>query len=138
MPLSCCSGAGARWWRARRPLGAVVNVASIAGLAARGSSMDYGASKAGAVALTRHLARGLGPAIRVNAVAPGAVDSDWKIEWTEEQRRSSVGQAPMGRRCTTEDITEAIVFLGCGAAMVTGQVLVVEEWFRTGSHVRPG
>ena len=106
--------------------GAVVNVASIAGLTARGSSMAYGASKAGVVALTKHLARGLGPAIRVNAVAPGAVNSDWQIEWTEEQRRSSVEQAPMGRRCTTEDIAEAIVFLGCAAAMVTGQTLVVD------------
>ncbi len=106
--------------------GAVVNVASIAGLTARGSSMAYGASKAGVVALTKHLARGLGPAIRVNAVAPGAVDSDWQIEWTEEQRRSSIEQAPLARRCTTDDIAEAIVFLGCAAAMVTGQTLVVD------------
>ncbi len=106
--------------------GAVVNVASIAGLTARGSSMAYGASKAGVVALTKHLARGLGPAIRVNAVAPGAVDSDWQIEWTEEQRRSSIEQAPLGRRCTTDDIAEAIVFLGCAAGMVTGQTLVVD------------
>jgi len=106
--------------------GAVVNVASVAGLTARGSSMAYGASKAGVVALTKHLARGLGPAIRVNAVAPGAVDSDWQIEWTEEQRRSSIEQAPLARRCTTDDIAEAIMFLGCAAGMVTGQILVVD------------
>lgn len=106
--------------------GAVVNVASVAGLSSRGSSMAYAASKAGVVALTKHLARGLGPQVRVNAVAPGAVDSDWQIEWTEAQRRSSIENAPLGRRCTPDDIAEAIVFLGCAASMVTGQTLVVD------------
>lgn len=107
--------------------GSVVSVASVAGLTSRGSSVAYGASKAGVVALTRHLARGLGPGgVRVNAVAPGAVDSSWQVEWTDEQRRQSVEGAPLGRRCVPEDIAEAIVFLGVGAAMVTGQILVVD------------
>ncbi len=106
--------------------GAVVSVASIAGLTGRGSSLAYAASKAGVVALTKSLARGLGPAIRVNAVAPGAVDSTWQIEWTDAQRRQSIEGAPLQRRCTTDDIAETIVFLGCAAAMVTGQTLVVD------------
>lgn len=106
--------------------GAVVSVASIAGLSSRGSSMPYGASKAGVIALTRHLARGLGPEVRINAVAPGAVDSEWQIQWTDTERRQSVQGASLGRRATTDDIAEAIVFLGCAAAMVTGQTLVVD------------
>ena len=110
----------------RAARGAVVNIASVAGLSGRGSSMAYAASKAGVIALTKHLARGLGPEIRVNAVAPGAVDSTWQIEWTEAQRAQSVANAPMGRRCTPEDIAEAILFLGCAGAMVTGQTLTVD------------
>ena len=119
-----CTRAAVPALRAAR--GAVVNVASVAGLSSRGSSMAYAASKAGVVSLTKHLARGLGPEIRVNAVGPGAVDSDWQIEWTEAQRRQSIDNAPLGRRCTPEDIAECIAFLGCAAAMVTGQTLVVD------------
>jgi 3-oxoacyl-[acyl-carrier protein] reductase len=64
--------------------------------------------------------------VRVNAVAPGAVDSAWQIEWGETRRRQSIERAALKRRCTPEDIAEAILFLGFGAAMVTGQTLVVD------------
>ena len=106
--------------------GAIVNTASIAGLGRAGSSLSYSAAKAGVVSLTQNLARGLGPEVRVNAVAPGAVDSSWMVEWTEEQRRSSAESAALKRRCTPDDIAEVIVFLGFGAAMVTGQTIVVD------------
>lgn len=106
--------------------GAIVSVASIAGLNAQGSSTPYGASKAAVVNLTRSLARGLGPEIRVNAVAPGAVDSSWQIDWGTERRRQSIERAALKRRCTPEDIAEVIVFLGFAGAMVTGQTLVID------------
>jgi 3-oxoacyl-[acyl-carrier protein] reductase len=106
--------------------GAIVNTASIAGLHSVGSSMAYGATKAGVVSLTKNLARGLAPEVRVNAVAPGAVDSSWMVEWTNEQRSQSVERAALKRRCTTDDIAEVILFLGFGAAMVTGQTIVVD------------
>ena len=106
--------------------GAIVNTASIAGVGRAGSSLSYSATKAGVVSLTQNLARALGPEVRVNAVAPGAVDSTWMVEWTEEQRRSSIEGATLKRRCTTDDIAEVIVFLGFGAAMVTGQTIVVD------------
>ena len=106
--------------------GAIVSVASIAGVIGRGSTMAYAATKAGVINLTRNLARGLGPEVRVNAVAPGAVDSAWQIAWTPEQRRSSAEDAAMKRWCTPEDIAEVIVFLGCGAAMITGQTVIVD------------
>jgi 3-oxoacyl-[acyl-carrier protein] reductase len=106
--------------------GAIVNTASIAGLGHAGSSLSYSATKAGVVSLTQNLARALGPEVRVNAVAPGAVDSTWMVEWTEEQRRSSIEGAALKRRCTPDDIAEVIVFLGFAAAMVTGQTIVID------------
>jgi 3-oxoacyl-[acyl-carrier protein] reductase len=106
--------------------GAIVSIASIAGMNHVGSSLAYGATKAGVINLTGNLARALGPEVRVNAVAPGAVDSTWQIEWTPEQRTSSIEKAVMKRRCTPEDIAEAVVFLGFSAPMVTGQTLVVD------------
>jgi 3-oxoacyl-[acyl-carrier protein] reductase len=106
--------------------GAIVNTASIAGVGRAGSSLSYSATKAGVVSLTQNLARALAPEVRVNAVAPGAVDSTWMVEWTNEQRKSSIDNALLKRRCTTDDIAEVIVFLGFGAAMVTGQTIVVD------------
>jgi 3-oxoacyl-[acyl-carrier protein] reductase len=119
-----CAKAAAPALRAAR--GAVVNTASIAGLNSAGSSMAYGATKAGVISLTKNLARSLAPEVRVNAVAPGAVDSSWQIEWTNEQRSGSIDKALLKRRCTTEDLAEVMVFLLAGAAMVTGQTIVVD------------
>jgi 3-oxoacyl-[acyl-carrier protein] reductase len=110
----------------RQSHGAVVNIASISALTARGSSMAYAATKGAVITLTKHLARGLAPEVRVNAVAPGAVDSSWQVQWTEEERRASIDGALLRRRCSTDDIAEAVVYLGCAAAMVTGQTLVVD------------
>jgi len=106
--------------------GAMVNIASIAGLHSPGSSMAYGATKAGVISLTKNLARGLGPAVRVNAVAPGAVDSSWTVEWSNQERAMSIEAAALKRRCTTDDIAEVVVFLLAGAAAVTGQTVVVD------------
>ncbi|WP_149536964.1 SDR family NAD(P)-dependent oxidoreductase [Siccirubricoccus phaeus] len=106
--------------------GAVVSTASIAGLDNPGSSMAYGATKAGVISLTKNLARTLSPEARANAVAPGAVDSSWMIEWTNEQRSSSIDKALLKRRCTPDDLAEVMLFLLAGAAMVTGQTVVVD------------
>ncbi|MEI6159247.1 MAG: SDR family oxidoreductase [Roseococcus sp.] len=106
--------------------GAIVSVASIAGINSPGSSMAYGATKAGVISLTKNLARGLGPEVRVNAIAPGAVNSSWTVEWTNEERVSSIDSAVLKRRCEPEDLAEVMVFLLAGAAMVTGQTIVVD------------
>jgi 3-oxoacyl-[acyl-carrier protein] reductase len=106
--------------------GAVVNVASVAGLYRMGSSIAYGASKAGLINVTRSLARALAPEARANAVAPGHVDSPWTAAWPEERKRKAAEEAALKRRCTPGDIAEVVVFLCAGAAMVTGQVIVVD------------
>ncbi|MBR0682365.1 SDR family oxidoreductase [Roseomonas eburnea] len=106
--------------------GAVVSVASIAGLDSPGSSMAYGATKAGVISLTKNLARALSPDVRVNAIAPGAVDSSWMVEWTEDRRKASAEKALLKRRCQPADLAEVMVYLLAGAAMVTGQTIVVD------------
>ncbi len=105
--------------------GSVVNLASIAAFAGVGSSMAYAASKAGVVNLTRNLARALAPEVRVNAIAPGSVDSTW-IEWTEQQRKSSVEKSLLKRMGKPSDYAEVIVFLGFGTEMITGETVVVD------------
>jgi len=106
--------------------GAIVSTASIAGLGRAGSSLAYGATKAGVVSLTQNLARALAPEVRVNAIAPGAVDSSWMIEWSNEERQQSIERSLLKRRCQPEDLAEVVVFLGFGAAMVTGQTITVD------------
>lgn len=119
-----CAHAAAPALKAAR--GAIVNTASIAGLGRAGSSLAYGATKAGVVSMTQNLARALAPEVRVNAIAPGAVDSEWMVDWSEEERRRSIDNAALKRRCRPEDLAEVILFLGFGAAMVTGQTIVVD------------
>ncbi len=119
-----CAKAAAPALKAAR--GAIVNTASIAGLGRAGSSLAYSATKAGVVSITQNLARALAPEVRVNAIAPGAVDSSWMVEWTDEERQQSIERSLLKRRCRPEDLAEVILFLGFGAAMVTGQTVVVD------------
>jgi 3-oxoacyl-[acyl-carrier protein] reductase len=106
--------------------GSVVNTASIAGLGTVGSSIAYSAAKAALINLTRDLARALAPEARVNAIAPGAVDSPWMIEWTDEQHRNSIERSLLKRRNQPSDLADVIVFLGFGTTMITGQTVPVD------------
>ena len=106
--------------------GAVCNTASIAGLGTEGSSIAYGASKAALINLTKNLARALAPEARVNAVAPGLVDTGWTKPWPEERKRATIERTLLRRLCTPADIATAIVFLCADATMITGQTLVVD------------
>jgi 3-oxoacyl-[acyl-carrier protein] reductase len=119
-----CTRAAAPALKAAR--GAVCNTASVAGRNMPGSSMAYGASKAALISLTHNLARALAPEARVNAVAPGFVDSDWTRAWPAARKQASIERALLKRACTPADIATAIVFLCADASMVTAQTLVVD------------
>jgi 3-oxoacyl-[acyl-carrier protein] reductase len=106
--------------------GSIVNLASIAGFDSAGSSLAYAATKAGVVSLTKNLARAFAPDARVNAVAPGSVETSWDLKVSDAHRRASVEGALLKRRCKPEEIAEVIVFLGFGASMVTGQTIVID------------
>jgi 3-oxoacyl-[acyl-carrier protein] reductase len=106
--------------------GAICSTASIAGVQGSGSSIPYAASKAGVINLTRSLARALAPEIRVNAVAPGFVDSPWNKDWPADRKVASVERTPLKRACTPRDIAEAAFFLLAGNSMITGQTLIVD------------
>jgi ketoreductase RED2 len=104
--------------------GTVINVTSVAGLRPTGSSIPYAVSKAGINHLTALLANVLGPDIRVNAVAPGLVDTPWTAEWTAIRERVSA-QSPLKRPATPLDVAQAITGL-IRAGFVTGQVVTVD------------
>jgi ketoreductase RED2 len=104
--------------------GVVINVSSVAGLRPTGSSIPYAVSKAGINHLTLLLAKALGPQIRVNAVAPGLIDTPWTADWDAARERVRA-QAPLGRTGVPEDVAEAVLGLVL-ARFVTGQVLAVD------------
>lgn len=107
----------------REAKGAIVNVGSVAGIMAGGSSLPYAVSKAALHHLTRTLAQALAPDVRVNAVAPGLVDTPWTAGW--DVNEAVVGRTPLGRAATPADIADAVVSLA-RTPFATGQVLVVD------------
>jgi 3-oxoacyl-[acyl-carrier protein] reductase len=119
-----CSHAAVGALRAAR--GAICSTASIAGVQGSGSSIPYATSKAGVINLTRSLARTLAPDVRVNAVAPGFVDSPWNKDWPADRKVQSIERTPLKRACRPEDIAETIFFLCAGAGMITGQTIIVD------------
>jgi ketoreductase RED2 len=104
--------------------GAVVNIASIAGLRPTGSSIPYACSKAALVHQTRLLAKTLGPEVRVNAVAPGLVDTPWTRDWDAVREHVSK-VAPLRRSGQPDDIAEIVVALAA-SSYTTGQVVTVD------------
>ncbi len=106
--------------------GAIVNTASVAGVGKQGSSLVYSATKTGLVSLTRSLARGLAPKVRVNAVAPGQVKTPWTENWSEERKQFARDQSVLNRRSSPEEIAQGMLYLCAGTTMVTGHVLVID------------
>ena len=112
----------------RQGSGKIVNVSSIAGkMGDITSAPGYGSSKAGGDALVKTLARQLAPCgIRVNAVAPHAIETEMSAQWPEEKRREIIASIPLGRLGRPEDVAEAVLFLASDAAsFITGEILDV-------------
>ena len=120
--FSCCRAAMPHL-KARG--GNIVNVASVAGLAGSGSSIPYAASKGAVITLTKSLARAFAPEVRVNAVAPGPVQTRWLADH-QDMVQKAMTQTPMQRPSTPDDIAEAIVFLADVSTLMTGQVMVID------------
>jgi 3-oxoacyl-[acyl-carrier protein] reductase len=105
--------------------GCIVNMASVSGLSGLGSSIPYSVSKAGVISLTKTFARALAPHVRVNAIAPGVVDTRWVEGRTEFVERAR-SRTPFGRVATPADVAEVALALVTNAGFVTGQVIVVD------------
>lgn len=116
---------------------AVVNVSSIAGLSGVGSSVAYAASKGALNTMTVSLARALAPAIRVNAVCPGYIDTPWFAKGrgqdvADAMRESVASAVPLRVASVAQDIAEAVVFLaGSASAHMTGELIRMDA----GSHL---
>jgi 2-keto-3-deoxy-L-fuconate dehydrogenase len=114
---------------AARGGGSIVNVASVAGLVGLRNRAAYCASKGAVISLTRALAVDhVADGIRVNAVAPGTVDSPWVrrlVEDVGESLDALRARQPLGRLGTPEEIADAVAYLAA-AEFVTGSVLVID------------
>ena len=108
----------------RRTRGCVVNVTSHAGVRPKGSSIPYAASKAALNHVTRLLAAALGPEVRVNAVAPGLVDTPLTADWTEAQQLWRE-RSPMRRAARPEDVAGLVADL-VASEYLTGEVVVLD------------
>ena len=119
---------------------AVVNIASVAGISGGGSSVAYAASKGALITMTLSLARALAPAIRVNAVCPGYIDTPWfskgRGQDTADKLRESVkANMPLRLASKPEDIAELVSFLATPASgHMTGEAVRMDA----GSHLGRG
>ena len=103
----------------------ILNTTSIAAYTARGSSLIYVAAKSALAAMTKALARALAPEIRVNAIAPGFVDTGF-VNWTPEVLAELQKPTRLGNRISPEDVADAAVYLAAEAKSTTGQTILVD------------
>ncbi|KND04047.1 uncharacterized protein SPPG_01492 [Spizellomyces punctatus DAOM BR117] len=110
----------------KRKKGCILNIASAVGLRGNEGQSVYGASKAGVIGFTKSLARELGSRnIRVNAIAPGYIETDMIAGMSERKRQEILSSTPLGRFGKPEEIAQAAMFLAT-AEYITGECLVVD------------
>lgn len=122
----CCKEASRLMMRKRS--GSIINISSVVGIAGNGGQTAYAASKSGIIGLTKSLAKELAVrGVRVNAVAPGFVETDMTADLPGDIRAEATAAIPLGRMGDPRDIAKAVAFLASeNASYITGQTLVVD------------
>jgi 3-oxoacyl-[acyl-carrier protein] reductase len=108
--------------------GSIINMASVVGIHGNGGQSNYAASKAGVIALTKSLASETAArGVRVNAIAPGFIETDMTQAMTSEAKEKTLALIPLKRMGSAEDIANTALFLaGDESAYITGQVIPVD------------
>ena len=108
--------------------GDIVNISSVSGIIGLPGQTNYSASKGGVNAFTKALAKEVaGYGIRVNAVAPGFIETDILAHFTDEQKKEIADRVPLQRIGTPQDVADCVVFLlSQGAQYMTGQIVQVD------------
>lgn len=120
----CCRAAVPHF--VNKKMGSIVNVSSMWGVTGASCEVHYSAAKAGVIGLTKALAKELGPSnIRVNCIAPGAVDTKMNKNIDKTVMDDIAEETPLCRIGTPAEIAESIYFLGNDGGFITGQILGV-------------
>ena len=108
--------------------GRLIFISSVVGLMGSAGQVNYAASKAGLVGAARSLARELGSrGITANVIAPGFVDTDMTAELSEDRKKEIVGNVPLGRYASSEEIADVVTFIASPqAGYITGAVIPVD------------
>ena len=122
-----CMKAVARTMMKQR-YGRIVNLSSVVGLRGNAGQVNYAASKAGVIGMTKSLAKELASrGVTVNAVAPGFMETDMTAAMPEAAKTATLAALPMGRMGAAEDVAKAVAFLASEeAGYITGQVVAVD------------
>ncbi|HEX30414.1 TPA: 3-oxoacyl-[acyl-carrier-protein] reductase [Candidatus Poribacteria bacterium] len=122
-----CTRAAAKVMMRQRD-GCIINIASVAGIMGNVGQVNYSASKAGVIGITKSAARELaGRGVRVNAIAPGFIMTEMTAKLPEAERERILEMVPLGKPGTPEDVANVALFLASDAARyITGQVIRVD------------